>query len=233
MMGCTDNLDRFLAHILPGVAVAALAKRLRPLAKTVLVEPGQGAGLAGGADHYVWIARGNAKLVAHGARRRDQVVEFHFAEDLVLIPARRAHEFSLDAITACELLVLPAEDLRAAAADFPAFALALLGRMESALARSRDILVTLGRKRAIERVAGFLLAIRERVARGDNGNGMILLPMSRRDIGEYLAITVESISREVGRLRKDRLIETPARAKVCILDAAGLADSAGLSRNPD
>lgn len=223
-----EKLDRFLASILTETDNADLAARLRPLALHLSCAAGTSAALPDCAAHYVWIARGNAKLVAHGASKRKQVLEFHFAGELVLVPARQSCGFTLEAIDACELVVFPAAGLNEVARTDARLALALLESMTGALAQSREGMVTLGRKRAIERVAGFLLSIRERVGAGGAKDGAIMLPMSRRDIADNLAITVESISREVGRLRNDRLIETPARAKVCILDTDGLARRADI-----
>jgi len=223
-----DIFDRFLASILPEGTNAEIAARLRSLALPLRCESGLSASLAQDAAHYVWLASGNAKLTAHGASGRRQVVEFHFAGDLMLMPAQQVQGFSLDAIDACEVLAFPADDMRALARADAGLAVVLLERMTGALARSRDVVVTLGRKRAMERVAGFLLSIRDRVSPGSSNGVPIILPMSRRDIGDNLAITVESISREVGRLRKDRLIETPARARVCILDPQGLASRADI-----
>jgi CRP/FNR family transcriptional regulator len=223
-----EELERFLASILAETDNADLAARLRPLAMHLSCASGTSAGLPDSAAHYVWIARGNAKLVAHGASERRHVLEFHFAGDLVLVPARQSRGFTLEAIDACELVVFPATGLHEIARTDARLALALLERMTGALAQSREGMVTLGRKRAIERVAGFLLSIRARLGASSANGSAIMLPMSRRDIGDNLAITVESISREVGRLRKDCLIETPARARVCILDAKSLASRADI-----
>jgi CRP/FNR family transcriptional regulator len=222
-----DTFDSFLSALLPNGASADLAARLRPVGRELRLSSSHSADLLHDAAHYIWIAHGNAKLVARGANGRQQVIEFHFADDLMLMPERGSHNYSLVAISPCELVVLPAFELQEVARDNPDLAIILLQRMTSALAISRENSLILGRKRAIERVAGFLLSIRARVTMSDISSSSVLLPMSRRDIGDHLAITVESISREVGRLRSEQLIETPGRAKACILDPDGLADRAG------
>ena len=80
------------------------------------------------------------------------------------------------------------------------FALALLERVNGLLARSRDNLVMLSGKGVMERVAGFLLAIRNRLSVFEKLNEFIVLAISRRDITDDLAITVERVSREIGHL---------------------------------
>ena len=218
----------FLEEVLPGGVPDGLADRLRHIARALPTARGTNAALDRDGDHYVYILRGTAKLVAQASGGREQVVAFHFAGDLVHVPRASPHRYALAAITACELLVFDAGDALDVARSDARFAVVLLERMIGSLARAREVAVTLGRKRALERVATFLLSVRDRGSPQAAAEEDIALPMSRRDIAVNLAITVESISREVGHLREEHLIETPARARVRILDPVGLARRAGL-----
>ena len=65
------------------------------------------------------------------------------------------------------------------------------------LRRVDDHMLLLGRKLALEKVAAFLLDMDERLAQ----TGMIALPMSRRDIADYLGLTLETVSRTLSHLR--------------------------------
>ena len=64
----------------------------------------------------------------------------------------------------------------------------------------------LGRKNAEERVAAFLLVFRERWARVSTCSVTIPLPMSRQDIADYLGLTIETVSRTISKLARDKLI---------------------------
>jgi CRP/FNR family transcriptional regulator len=78
----------------------------------------------------------------------------------------------------------------------------LLQIASTELAAAQDQMLLLGRKTATERVASFLLRLSERaVAHGRPGNP-ISLPMTRAEIGDYLGLTLETVSRTMTQLRK-------------------------------
>jgi CRP/FNR family transcriptional regulator, nitrogen fixation regulation protein len=71
------------------------------------------------------------------------------------------------------------------------------------LRRADDHMLLLGRKLALEKVAAFLLEMDKRLAQ----TGMIALPMHRRDIADYLGLTLETVSRELSKLRDQGVLE--------------------------
>src|SRR5436305_2768258 len=84
----------------------------------------------------------------------------------------------------------------------------------SDLRHAEDHMLLLGRKTAMEKVATFLLEMDRRLASA----GMVALPMCRRDIGDYLGLTLESVSRALSQLNDpggfqrppDRTTQPPA-----------------------
>jgi CRP/FNR family nitrogen fixation transcriptional regulator len=81
------------------------------------------------------------------------------------------------------------------------------------LVRAQEHLLVLGRQSATERVAAFLVDICER--QGDLHR--IELPMSRSDIGDYLGLTIETVSRVFSKLRSTRIIRLNSLRSVDIL----------------
>jgi CRP/FNR family transcriptional regulator len=74
---------------------------------------------------------------------------------------------------------------------------------------------------AQQRIAGFLLDLgRQQAAQGESGE-LFNLRMSREEIGSYLGLAVESISRVLTRFRTEGLINVSNR-KIVLRDAAGL-----------
>jgi CRP/FNR family transcriptional regulator, nitrogen fixation regulation protein len=82
-------------------------------------------------------------------------------------------------------------------------------------------MLLLGRKTALERVAAFLLEMDERP---DHPNVMIL-PMNRRDIADYLGLTLETVSRALSILRDDGLLRFDGKTQrqIVLLNRMGLA----------
>ena len=95
------------------------------------------------------------------------------------------------------------------------------------LGRSREKTITLGQKTARERVATFLVSMAERIGSPFSNGALLDLPMSRRDIGENIGLTIETVSRQMSELRNAGLVSTSGRSQVKILDLAALKQEAG------
>jgi CRP/FNR family transcriptional regulator, nitrogen fixation regulation protein len=75
--------------------------------------------------------------------------------------------------------------------------------MATQLQHTENHLLLLGRKTALERVASFLMEMDDRMP----GGGQIPLPMCRRDVGDYLGLTLETVSRVLSELHARKIIE--------------------------
>lgn len=179
------------------------------------------------------VIRGATKLVARAAVEREQVSAFNFAGDLVLVPGSGPHVYALHTLCEVELGIAPYQALRAAIANRPALLARLLDNCDAALGRCREKALMIGRKTAAERMAGFLVLMAARIGTMRGGQVALDLPMSRRDIGDSLGLTIETVSRQFSEMRECRLIETEGRSKVRLLDLAGLRKRAGHLRETD
>jgi CRP-like cAMP-binding protein len=201
---------------------AVLLNKLRSLASFHTVPDGRTAPLEAGRDMLVFVANGNAKLVALTPGGREQVVAFHFSGDLVDVPLRLDHAYAIVAIGGCDLLAFPRQQLLSAVRDEPAMFEAVFSSVVEGLERCRENAVNLGRKSASERVASFLLTMARHARHGPDGSLVLDLPMSRRDLSDCLGLTIETISRQISEMRREGLIATPCRARVELLDSAEL-----------
>jgi CRP/FNR family transcriptional regulator len=125
--------------------------------------------------------------------------------------------------------VFPAEQFLDIAQNNPAVLRSVLARSLQALHRSRTRMMQMGHKSAQQRIADFLVSMAERLAGCTTGACAFALPMSRRDIGDSLGLTIETVSRQLTELREAGLLETEGRSKVCLSDVSALARLAGKS----
>ena len=78
--------------------------------------------------------------------------------------------------------------------------------------------VLLGRKCAREKVATFLYTLAVRFAGADANSATFRLPMTRAEIGDYLGLTIETVSRTLTKLRIAGIIDLPHSSTVEIWD---------------
>ncbi|ESW84884.1 helix-turn-helix domain-containing protein [Mesorhizobium sp. M1060] len=132
------------------------------------------------------------RLLADGRR---QISAFHLAGETFGFEADTTHHFFAEAINSTGVRVFRLT----AGADMShqLLPLALQG-----LTRAQEHLLVLGRQSAIERVAAFLVDMAER----QGGLRQVELPMSRMDIGDYLGLTIETVSRIFTRLKEKGVI---------------------------
>ncbi|MBZ9678761.1 helix-turn-helix domain-containing protein [Mesorhizobium sp. ES1-1] len=132
------------------------------------------------------------RLLADGRR---QISAFHLAGETFGFEADSTHHFFAEAINATGVRVLRL-------ATGAEMARQLLPLALKGLTRAQEHLLVLGRQNAIERVAAFLVDMAER----QGGLRQVELPMSRMDIGDYLGLTIETVSRVFTRLKDKGVI---------------------------
>lgn len=212
----------FAQTFLPSGTPDDIVSELMAIGHLVSTRRGTRAFLDPSVDQLVYVSRGATKLVATASGCREQIVAFHFAGDLISMPANVQHAYSLCALVDSQLLTFPAAEFVDCAERSPAVLRQVLDRVLAALHRSRDKAVGLGRKSAEERLASFFMVMAERIGRADGSTFTLDLPMSRKDIADALGLTIETVSRQLGRLRELGLIETSGRSGVRLLEPAAL-----------
>lgn len=148
------------------------------------------------ADYVYQIVSGavrSYKLLPDGRR---QIGAFHLEGDIFGLENDRRHRFTTEAIVETTVKLIRRHSLEALAEKNAGFALNLLTLTTDNLRHAENHMLLLGRKTAAERVAAFLLEMDGRVATTD----VLALPMTRRDIADYLGLTIETVSRVLSRL---------------------------------
>lgn len=212
----------FAQTFLPSGTPEDILPELMAIGHLVSTRRGARAYIDPSVDQMVYVSRGATKLVATASEGREQIVAFHFAGDLISVPATAQHGYSLRALVDCQLLTFPTREFVTCIERAPAMMRQVLDRVMVALHRSRDKAVGLGRKTAEERLASFFIGMAERIGRTEGKACALDLPMSRRDIADALGLTIETVSRQLGRLRELGLIETSGRSGVRLLQPGAL-----------
>jgi CRP/FNR family transcriptional regulator, nitrogen fixation regulation protein len=148
------------------------------------------------ADYIYQVVRGavrSYKLLSDGRR---QISAFHLPGDAFGLETGPAHRLTTEAIVDTTVRLIKRRSLEQAAATDVQVVRDLLSMTAGSLRHAEDHMLLLGRKTAMERVAAFLLEMDHRLA----GTDMLALPMCRRDIGDYLGLTLETVSRALSQL---------------------------------
>jgi len=151
------------------------------------------------------------RLLADGRR---QIVSFYLPGDLFGIEALSAHAVTTEAI--CETTLASARRSSLIEDEEQRGRLSRCALRE--LLRAQDLLLTLGRRSALERVASFLIDLADRTGGGD----VLALPMSRQDIADYLGLTIETVSRTLSEMQARGLLRVQDARQIRLLRRAAL-----------
>jgi CRP/FNR family transcriptional regulator, anaerobic regulatory protein len=149
---------------------------------------------------------------------RDQVIGFHMAGEILGMDGigTESHNADLIALEDSEVCIIPYEHLVE-----PRLQRQLHKVMSRELVRDQGLMMLLGTMKAEERLAAFLLNLSQRfVARGFSPHEFHLR-MTRDEIGSYLGLSLETVSRLFSRFQDECLI-TVQQKHICILDVPGL-----------
>ncbi|MDX2202266.1 MAG: helix-turn-helix domain-containing protein [Hyphomicrobiaceae bacterium] len=157
---------------------------------------------------------------------RRQVLGFAYAGDLIGLGSSGEHQFNAQATKPAELRILPWSLVQRIARNDPEFGFKLYEAAAQELAAAHDLLLTTGQRTAMESLAAFLMAMARRGRRAKDGHVIIDLPMTRSDIGDFLGLTIETVSRTFTKLRQLRIIDLAQCTQVHVLDMDALEDLA-------
>ncbi len=166
------------------------------------------------------ILRGVVKLSKLTADGRQQIVGLQFAPDFLGRPFARQSDVTAEAATDVKVCAFPSSLLDSMVKQSPELEHRLHEQTLKELDEARDWMLTLGRKTASEKVASFLYLIATHVdPEFELTDGMVGfdIPLKRADIADFLGLTIETVSRQLTKLRhagvinlvNNRTVEVP------------------------
>jgi CRP/FNR family nitrogen fixation transcriptional regulator len=176
-------------------------------------------------DYVYQIVRGSVrsyKLLSDGRR---QIGAFYLPGDVFGLESGPIHRLTAEATVDTTVRLVKRRSLEEAAGITVQLARSLWAMTAAELRHAEDHMLLLGCKSAMERVATFLLEMDRRLA----ATGVLELPMCRRDIGDYLGLTLETVSRAFSQLHQEgilafsgaRQIVLRNRQRLRTMDASG------------
>ncbi len=170
-------------------------------------------------------------LVIHGMVRscstfsdgRRFIGAFHAAGDMFGLERNPAYLTSAEAICETAVVIYPSPDWFTIVRAQDSLSRQIFGALMLSTDHAREHARLLGRLRAIEKISLFLLECHER----SNQGSLVTLEMTRQDIADYLGLTVETVSRCLGQLKRDGLIGFRSSRQINLLDITTLRRLSG------
>ncbi|MEL6478890.1 MAG: helix-turn-helix domain-containing protein [Pseudomonadota bacterium] len=159
---------------------------------------------------------------------RRQMVGLMFASDFIGRPMRNIAPYDAIAVTDVRMCLFHRSQFEEILGRHVGLERRLLEMVLDELDCARDWMVLLGRKTAQERLASFLMILARRTSRLEKTplmDGLLVeIPLTREAIAEYLGLTIETVSRQLTRLRKDGLVAMEDQRHLRLLNLHALAE---------
>jgi len=171
---------------------------------------------------------GSCKTSVLGEKGYEQVAGYHMMGDIVGLDGIGAgrHGGEAVALEDTEVCVLPFHRLEELARQVPTLQQNMHGILSREIGRDENVMLLLGSMRAEERLAVFLLSLSRRYRNRGYSETEFVLRLTRADIGSYLGLKLETVSRLLSRFQASGLLQVQGRV-VKLLDLAALKELAG------
>ena len=154
---------------------------------------------------------------------REQVTNFFMAGEMIGIDGISSGVYSCDvvALEDTEVCVIPYSRMEEATTSMKAMGAHFQKMLSREIVRQHGVMLLLGSMHAEERLAAFLLSLSQRFENRGYSRSEFVLRMTRAEIGSYLGLKLETVSRVLSRFSHDGLIEVNQK-HVRIFDPEGL-----------
>jgi CRP/FNR family transcriptional regulator len=160
---------------------------------------------------------------------REQVTGFYFPGEILGMDgiSNNAHASSAKSLETSAVCEIPFSSLEKLSSMMPNLQRHFFQLMSREITEDQQLITLLSKNSADERVAALMLSISTRNSRRKLSSTQFRLPMSRVDIGNYLGLTVETVSRVFSRMQKMDILQVDNK-EIEILDLEGLRKMANL-----
>ena len=169
------------------------------------------------------VKTGSIKTFAPSPEGGEQVLGFHLPGEIIGLDAidTEAHACSAKVLETSAICEIPFSRLEELSASIPSLQHQMFRLLSKEISHDTDMLLLLGKKNAEERLAAFLVSLSRRLAKRGLSPTDFYLSMSRHEIGNYLGLAVETVSRLFTRFQDEGLLKVD-RKHVELIDLDGL-----------
>lgn len=159
---------------------------------------------------------------------REQVTGFPMPGDILGFDAISAGAFQCDAIALedAEVCVVPFDRLESLSREFTPLQRQLHRVLSREIVRDQGVMMLLGTMRAEQRIATFVLNLSQRFAQRGFSPREFILRMTREEIGNYLGLKLETVSRTFSKLQEEGVIAVDQK-RLTLVDTNRLREIAG------
>lgn len=174
-------------------------------------------------DALYAIRLGFLKSAVTSSDGREQVTSFHMSGDIVGLDGLAGMVYSSDliALEDTEMCVLPYDKLLEVTQNMFSMSQHFQKLLAMEIVRQNGVMLLLGSMHAEERLAAFILNLSQRFEQRGYSRSEFVLRMTRAEIGSYLGLKLETVSRVLSRFSHDNLIIVNQK-HVQIMDFEGL-----------
>ncbi|MCB1762313.1 MAG: fumarate/nitrate reduction transcriptional regulator Fnr [Gammaproteobacteria bacterium] len=178
------------------------------------------------------VKTGSVKSYAPSEEGGEQVLGFHLPGELIGLDAieNSRHNCSAKVLETSAICEIPFTNLEELSTSIPSLQHQMYRLLSREISQDENMLTLLGKNSAEERLAAFLLSLSARFKRRGFSPYDFYLSMSRHEIGNYLGLAVETVSRLFTRFQEERLLEVE-RKHIQLLDLERLENLSKRSHN--
>ena len=184
-------------------------------------------------DFFANVTSGAVKLTKTLPDGRQQIVGLLFPPDFLGRAYSKSNPYTAEAATDVEICMFPNAAFERLVGEYPGLQQRLFQHTLDELDAARDWMLLLGRKTAEEKVASFLYLLARRSLmvgcphRAALETAMFELPLTRSDMADYLGLTIETVSRQLTKLKTSNAIRFNSNRLIMVPDMARLARIGG------
>lgn len=176
----------------------------------------------GNTDVFYKVVSGVVRMCKFLNDGRRQIAAFHMAGEIFGFELSTDRQFAAEAVSDCTLVCYRRRGIELLAQKDQTISRQLLQYAMKNLAQAQAHSLLLARRGAAEKVAVFLLDWQTR----SNNEDVIHLAMTRQEIADYLALTIETVSRSLSQFERDGLVAMPNARELHLMNTEALEEMA-------